>query len=433
MKRFLRLAADWPLLPYNLVLLLFSPVVLVLKAWRYYKKGWKREYDLSRWFIPPASLSTSPRIVLIGTGWGEMRLVELLDGALKTHTPGTETIWVLRDREAIAAVKREHPGQAVTFLPFDFLVPVLLWLRRVKPDVVVFTEKFWFPTLVRGCWDWGAAVMVMNARTRAHDKARYNLFEPFHRWVGSSFDAMVFQSEADRDRAGRALSPQTRAVVAGNLKFALRPASDGARADGLKNWLAQSGAPIMAAGSVEDGDLGFVLEAFQEVRRDHACRLLIAPRRAHLAEGIESAARAAGLSVNRRSHNTTEAADVYLLDTMGELATAYQFCRAAFVGGTLKIGAGHNVVEPLAFGVPVSYGPNRGFFESVQLACEEARVGFRLRTPAELATHWKAMVTDKKEVAAISERAAALLERERAALSENLSVVLELAKTRAAS
>lgn len=48
----LRFLADWPLLPYNLVLLITSPVILLLKALRYFRKGWKREYDMARWFIP---------------------------------------------------------------------------------------------------------------------------------------------------------------------------------------------------------------------------------------------------------------------------------------------------------------------------------------------------------------------------------------------
>jgi 3-deoxy-D-manno-octulosonic-acid transferase len=66
--------------------------------------------------------------------------------------------------------------------------------------------------------------------------------------------------------------------------------------------------------------------------------------------------------------------DVFCLDTVGELAVAYRYAQAAYVGGTLN-SAGHNMAEPLYWGIPVSYGPARGFFETVKRACEAAGVG----------------------------------------------------------
>src|SRR5690606_28166496 len=148
--------------------------------------------------------------------------------------------------------------------------------------------------------------------------------------------------------------------------FALRPAPDESKANSLAQWLQPDSSPILAAGSLEEGDLAFVLEAFQAVREKAACRLMVAPRRLQHAQAMREQVEALGYTVSLRSEVGGEEADVYLLDTMGELATAYQFSQAAFVGGTLGQGAGHNVVEPLVFGVPVLYGPNRGFFESVQ-------------------------------------------------------------------
>ena len=122
-------------------------------------------------------------------------------------------------------------------------------------------------------------MMVANARTRAHDSARYRLFEPFHRWIAGSFSVFAFQSEEDLKRAGKVIAPGTKTVAPGNLKFALRPAPDESKANSLAQWLQPDGAPILAAGSLEEGDLAFVLEAFQAVRDKTACRLMVAPRR----------------------------------------------------------------------------------------------------------------------------------------------------------
>jgi len=428
-KRVLRIAFDGPIFIYNLILVLVSPIVLILKATRYFRKGWKREYDMARWFIPlPKGAPSTPRVVLIGTGWGEMRLIELLDVALKTQNPEIQIIWVLRDREAIETVQRENPDQAITWLPFDFAIPVWFWLHKIRPDVVVFTEKFWFPNLVRGCKNCGAQIMVMNARTRAHDKSRYKIFEQWHRHIAGSFDAMVFQSEEDQNRARGVLASRTQTHVAGNLKFALRPAINESKTESLARWLEVGSIPLFGAGSVEESDVDFVFAAFEKVRASHNCKLLVTPRRFHYVPEILAAARAKNWTVNVRSQSIPASvqADIYILDSMGELASAYQFCRAAFIGGTLKSGAGHNIVEPLVFGIPVSYGPNRGFFESVQIAAENAGVGFRLKTSEELAAHWNGVLEDATITDSVKIRAAKLLEEQSDALEVNAGVLREL-------
>jgi 3-deoxy-D-manno-octulosonic-acid transferase len=429
MKRFFSFLLDWPLLPYNLTLMLSAPIVLPLKAWRYFKKGWKREYDMRRWFVPAlpkTENASSPHVVIMATSWGEMRLAALLDEAIKREQPNVRTTWVLRDGEAAAAAQAQYPEQSITFLPFDFIIPVLIWLRRVQPDCVVFLEKFWFPNLVRGCKNWGATLMVANARTRAHDSARYRLLEPFHRWIAGSFSAFAFQSDEDLKRAGKVLAPGTKTLAPGNLKFALRPTPDESKTNSLEQWLQPNNTPILAAGSLEEGDLAFVLEAFRAVREKTKCRLMVAPRRLPHTQAMQQQIEPLGLSVSLRSVANGEKADVYLLDTMGELSTAYQFAQAAFVGGTLGHGAGHNVVEPLAFGVPVSYGFNRGFFESVQKACEAEGVGFRVYNPRALAVHWHSVLESESLRRELGENASRLLSKQTAALEGNVGLLVEI-------
>jgi 3-deoxy-D-manno-octulosonic-acid transferase len=433
--RVLRFLTDWPLHFYNLALLVCAPIILALKLWRYFKKGWKREYDFARWTIPIVNslpASSAPRIVLVGTGWGEMRLLELLDGALKVSQPNLQMMWVLRDRDAITQVQKEHPAQSVTWLPFDFCLPVWIWLWKVRPDVVVFTEKFWFPNLVRGCKNRGARLMVMNARTRSHESARYQLFAFWQRRIAGSFDAIVFQSAEDLERARTVLSPHTQMLAPGNLKFALRPVPDESKTQSLERWLGGASTPLLAAGSLEDGDLEFVLDAFDIVREKQPCHLLVAPRRLHLAGAMGEEIRACGYTLSLRSQESTLPADVYFLDTLGELAAAYEFCTAVFIGGTLKSGTGHNVVEPLVFGIAVSYGLNRGFFESVQIACETEGVGFRVAASGELAAHWMEMLENPALREEVSTRAAKLLSEQNAALEVTISALLELVKLAAA-
>jgi 3-deoxy-D-manno-octulosonic-acid transferase len=57
--------------------------------------------------------------------------------------------------------------------------------------------------------------------------------------------------------------------------------------------------------------------------------------------------------------------DVLILDTIGHLSAAYQYGSLAFVGGGFS-GSLHNILEPLAYGLPVVFGPKHEKFPEAQ-------------------------------------------------------------------
>ena len=57
--------------------------------------------------------------------------------------------------------------------------------------------------------------------------------------------------------------------------------------------------------------------------------------------------------------------DVLILDTIGHLSAAYQYGSLAFVGGGFR-GSLHNILEPLAYGLPVMFGPKHEKFPEAQ-------------------------------------------------------------------
>jgi 3-deoxy-D-manno-octulosonic-acid transferase len=115
---------------------------------------------------------------------------------------------------------------------------------------------------------------------------------------------------------------------------------------------------------------------------------------------------------------------VYVLDTLGELSHCYQYAEAAFIGGTI-LSTGHNVIEPVLWGKPVSYGPLRGHFEDLQLLCERFGVGFRCFTTDDLAAHWIAALSESFHND-VQTKAIEMLARERGATQKTLDVILPL-------
>lgn len=58
-------------------------------------------------------------------------------------------------------------------------------------------------------------------------------------------------------------------------------------------------------------------------------------------------------------------AKIMILDTIGQLSSAYQYGSVAMVGGGFS-GSLHNILEPLAYGLPVLFGPQHQKFPEAQ-------------------------------------------------------------------
>jgi 3-deoxy-D-manno-octulosonic-acid transferase len=430
----LRLATDWRLLAYNLLLLAGSPWLLGSKLSRYLKKKDPTEFARGRWSCPvfqgeltvsEAIPEGSTHVVLFGTGWGYVRQIAQLSAALRATRPEITITWALGNPGAVQSVRDTYPEQRVTYIPFDFAPAALNWLRRVAPDVIVLVEKLWYPNLVACAAGWGAKVIVTGGKPRPYESLKNKMWMPVHRWIISRFTRMRLQSEEHIRRIQPLLSKYTDVRALGNVKFGLRPKVDPEIERSLQQWLSERGTiPLLAAGSTWKGEEELVLQALEMVRCEVPCALLIAPRRLNRVDEVREMIAARGLTVSQRS-KPTPGADVFLLDTLGEQATAYKFAQAAYVGGTLQR-AGHDVVEPLVWGVPVFFGPGGGKVGPGQPEAQAAGVGFRVHSAEELADHWLKILRSVELREDFRRRASQLLEEQSLAFQNNVTAIVEL-------
>ncbi len=163
-----------------------------------------------------------------------------------------------------------------------------------------------------------------------------------------------------------------------------------------------------------------MLEAFAQVRARHQeALLLLAPRRP---ERFEEAARLAaerGWRVERRSQLSSPqqvaAADVLVLDSLGELAALYRLADVVFVGGSLVAAGGHNLLEPAQWArVPV-FGPYVTNFAAMARAFLDAGAALQVADAAGLAQAWLELLADPERRQRMGERAAAVVAAHRGA------------------
>jgi 3-deoxy-D-manno-octulosonic-acid transferase len=339
--------------------------------------------------------TTAPHVVFACENFGELLLIKGLTRQLTETEPSTRVTWMIRDLTSLDHVRENFPDQPVCYWPFDFIIPVARFLRMIKPDVLVLTERFRYTNLVCGSNYAGVKVVLINGRFKNLHWIIRTFFRPLYRWTFDSLSFALMQSENYATGLKAFTSTTSPVRVVGDLKEDRMVANGNcAKNSEIEGWLTSGHAtPLLAAGST-DGlfEEGVVLEAFKVVRNTYPSRLLLAPRRLERLNEVKDLIERHNLRWSLRSEMDSTG-DVLILDTLGELANAYQFAKAAYVGGALD-GMGHNVMEPVAWSIPTSYGPRRGHFAHMQRWCEDAGIGFRISNAAELAHHWGTVLGD---------------------------------------
>jgi 3-deoxy-D-manno-octulosonic-acid transferase len=234
------------------------------------------------------------------------------------------------------------------------------------------------------------------------------------------------QSEADVERIRSLGAAADRVHVTGNVKYDLPdppPFGDAARVETLA-----AGRPVLLAASTADPEEEVVLGAWSSL--DPRPLLVLAPRRPERFEPVASLVRRKGFPLVRRSEPAAAAAPdagaVYLLDSIGELASAYREARVAFVGGSIAPLGGHNPIEAWACGVPTILGPHVQNFRQIAEDGESGGFSKRIAGARELASEVAAALGAPDRLHEAGRRARAFVAENRGAADRTADLVLPL-------
>lgn len=106
-------------------------------------------------------------------------------------------------------------------------------------------------------------------------------------------------------------------------------------------------------------------------------------------------------------------AQILIVDTIGMLATLYKYADIAYIGGGFGSGI-HNVLEAVAFGVPVMFGPNHHKFpEAKELI--ELKNAFEITTTSQLSDSINTLLSDSAALKTTSVNCKNFVEQRRGA------------------
>ena len=316
----------------------------------------------------------------------------------------------------LALAAREGPPELrPAAFPIDLDFSVRRAFAAVRPRALVLVETELWPLLFKRARALGVPVFIANARLSERAFARTMKFKDLY---GRALkDAHVAAQNEEHAARFKLLGAYPGLVqVLGNIKYDLLPPPQFERAREELRTLLPEG-PLWVAGSVREGEEDLVLQAHAEVRKiSPQARLILAPRHLDRAPLCADLAALRGFRVTRRSAAAGGEWDVLVLDTVGELWSAYALAAAAFVGGSLIPLGGQNLLEPAFLGKPVIFGPHMDNFKEEAERLAASGGGFRVENPAELGWRVVAFLGDPELSKGCGQRAALAVERHRGAV-----------------
>lgn len=262
-------------------------------------------------------------------------------------------------------VRKNYPNaDYVFYLPLDTMFNARKFVDMVNPKMAFFVKyDFWF--------NYMAVLDKRNIPTILFS----SIFRPsqyFFAWYGkwfcrrlNAFDHLFVQNkESEKLLKEHGISQCT---IAGDTRFdqVMAIAANVKQFPEVMRFVGQS--KVLLAGSTWEPDER-LLKSFADTYSSSDIKFVIAPHEIH-ASRIDFLMKLFGNTCVKYSDiaNISDLKDykVLIIDNIGMLSSLYQYAYVAYIGGGFGKGI-HNILEALAFGKPVCFGPKYQKFQEAK-------------------------------------------------------------------
>jgi 3-deoxy-D-manno-octulosonic-acid transferase len=374
----------------------------------------------------------SHRVWIHAVSVGETLSAVPLVRALRERLPSAELFFSTVTLTGQEVARKALSGQveATFFFPFDLPGISGKFLDRVGPHVVAILETEIWPNFLGECARRKIPVVILNGRISERSFRGYSRVRSFFARVLTSVTAVAMQTEEDARRIVALGADPEKVSVTGNMKFDVTHSPEAVTP--FLSWMRnekERGGSWFVAGSTHEGEEEAVLSAFGDARSvNRSIRLLLAPRHPERFEGVEVLCRRRGWEILKRTQISGERGEssspIVLLDTVGDLLSAYAAADIAFVGGSLVPKGGHNILEPALFGVPTITGAHMDNFREITEIFTRGDAVMTVRDGAGLSRRVSEWATDPSPFLEMGMRARGLLGKLRGATEKNADLVI---------
>lgn len=394
---------------YNILLTLLAPIwvpwMLLRARSRREQPNWKERQG--EFEIEP--ISGVRRVWVHAVSVGEVIAATPILRELKGLLPTHEIVLSVTTSSGHQTARERAVGlyDHLVYFPIDVARFQLAAMSRVRPDAVAIMETELWLNFLWAAKAVGAQTLLVNGRISDRSFPRARRIAYFYRRLTAFLDQALMQSKRDAERIEALGAKNVR--VLGNCKFDeaadIDADPEAVRADlGIPH-----GALVIVVGSTRgEEEERFVLDALAALDREGVV-IVHAPRHLERAAALAEAASERLGAAARRSAGQT--GPYLVLDTYGELGRVYSAADVVIVGGGFANHGGQNLLQPLALGKPVLFGPHMQNFADAAREAQACGAGIVCVTPEELAEAMADLLGDRSRREEMGRAAAEMIAR----------------------
>lgn len=332
------------------------------KSWVEGRRHWPQKLQ-ANW--PPKSKQARLRIWLHAASLGEFEQGRPIIEALKKNFPDCHILLSFFSPSGYE-IRKDYPvADYVCYLPLDTAKQANDFVRMTKPDLAIFVKyEFWHHHL--------SALKQRNIPTllvSATFRPQQIFFKPY----GAFFRQMLqqFSHIFVQDQSSLALL-QKQAIKnlekAGDTRVdrVMAIAKEAKDFPKVNAFIREES--VLVAGSTWPADEKHLFPLIKALAAKN-WRFIIAPHEIHpdRLASLEQGLPCPSIRYSQLEEAGDYAAQVLIIDNIGMLSSLYRYGKIAYIGGGFGQGI-HNILEPVAFGLPVLFGPkHQKFTEAVAL------------------------------------------------------------------
>ena len=343
-----------------ILLILFLPLALYT-LWQSIR-AFEPRYFLQRLALV---FKTKPRaggIWIHAASVGEVNaVVPLILKICKEHPEIPITLTSNTITSAAIALKQLPGNLQHYYFPLDYYWAIKRVMNKIKPKAIFIVETEFWPNLYHYAGKKNIPLIIINGRISEKTLHTKDWLKNIYARTLPLVTHVYARSETDKERFIELGTSSEKIEVLGNIKFYAEETQN------IEPINLQR--PYVLAASTRDDEEQVIVEAWLRAQHEHHL-LVIVPRHIQRLPAILTQLKPFNLKIAIRSKNepVTEATDIYIADTMGELKQFIAGSEFVLMGGSFVEKGGHNILEVAQLGKAVAFGPDmRSFMDEASI------------------------------------------------------------------
>lgn len=378
---------------YDLIFIVYAafylPYLLLTRRWY---KGFGMRFGL----FPSGmekQIKAGANIWLHAVSVGEVMVMDGFIDQLKKNHPAYQLIASVTTKTGYELARQRLKDKALVIpSPIDLSFVAGRFVSLIDPKIYIAVETEIWPNLFRRLYVRKVPLAVINGRISDGSLGRYKAIRFVLKGILNQVSLWCMQSQRDAGRILELGAESSRVFMTGNIKFdEYYQSSDPSQSDllGGKNEL------WWVAGSTHPGEEKIILDVYGKIIKDDpAWRLVIVPRHVERASQIKQLVTQQGFK------------GVTVIDTIGHLRFLYSQASLVFVGKSLCVGGGQNIIEPAFYGKAIVIGPLVENFRDIVACFKDKNAIVQVEDARSFETAIRALCADapKREALGVAAR-----------------------------